>query len=397
MSIEPGRVKRILGGGRLVVIECDVCIVGAGIAGAGLAARLAARRSVVLAEREDQPGFHATGRSVAIFTQVLPGAQVGVLTRASRDFFLAPPDGFATAPLMRPRPVLQFGGTDQLAALDALYEAQRSMGGDVRWLEGEAVLARAPILRPGHAAAAVLDGDAFDLDVDGLLQGWLRMLRTAGGRLLTGASLVAAEPIARGWRLRAGDHDIQARVLVNAAGAWGDQVACLAGARGLGLEPRRRTVAVLNAGDRPTASWPMCVEAGHGLYFKPESGRLLVSAMEETPSPPCDAFADDMDVAWALDRFETVTTLPLRRPLRTWAGLRTFAPDNEPVAGYDPGAPGFFWLVGQGGAGIQTCPALSEAAAALVLNEPLPAALADHGVSAALLSPTRFRTGRAAD
>ncbi len=379
------------------MIECDICIVGAGIAGAGLAARLAARRSVVLVEREDQPGFHATGRSVAIFTQTLPGAQVGPLTRASRDFFLARPDGFAAVPLMRPRPVLQFGGTDQLAVLGALYETQRSVGSDVRWLEGDAVLARAPILRPDHAAAAVLDGGAFDLDVDGLLQGWLRMVRAAGGRLLTGAPLAAAEPTARGWRLRAGDHDIQARVLVNAAGAWGEEVARLAGARGLCLEPRRRTVAVLDAGDLFTGSWPMCVEIGHSLYFKPESGRLLVSAMEETPSPPCDAFADDMDVALALDRLETMTTLPLRRPLRTWAGLRTFAPDGEPVAGYDLGAPGFFWLVGQGGAGIQTCPALSEAAAALVLNEPLPAALADHGVSAALLSPTRFRPGPAAD
>jgi D-arginine dehydrogenase len=179
-------------------------------------------------------------------------------------------------------------------------------------------------------------------------------------------------------------------VLVNAAGAWGDEVARLAGVRPLGLEPRRRTISILPTDGWSSDPWPMCVDADNSLYFKPDAGRLLVSAMDQTPSPPCDAFADDMDVAEALYRFELVATLPVRKPLRTWAGLRTFAPDNEPVAGYDPREEGFFWLVGQGGAGIQTSPALSRTAEALLRRQPVPDDLAQFGVSQAALDPARF-------
>ncbi|MDB5460462.1 MAG: FAD-dependent oxidoreductase, partial [Caulobacteraceae bacterium] len=361
------------------------------IAGASVAARLAAHRSVVLVEREEHPGWHATSRSVAIFTHALPGVQIAPLTRASQAFFTAPPDGFADAPLTRARPVLQFAQAGEADQLLRLHDTLRDGGGAARWIDGEAARAMVPILRPEFAAAAVLDEDAFEMNVDGLLQGWLRRLRGAGGTVLTASPLRAAARVGDAWRLRVGETEIAARVLVNAAGAWGDEVAHLAGVPGLGLSPRRRTVAVIAADGCDVDGWPMCVAADHRLYFKPEAGRLLVSAMEETPSPACDAYVDDMEVAEALDRFETVTTLPVRRPLRSWAGLRTFAADGEPVAGYDPDAPQFFWLAGQGGAGVQTAPALSEAAAALVLDEPLPSRLTDHGVSEALLSPGRLR------
>jgi len=374
------------------MIECDVCVVGGGIAGASVAARLAARRSVVLIEREALPGWHTTSRSAAIFTHVLPGAQVAPLTRASEAFFRAPPPGFSEAPLARARPVLEFGDAGRFDELREMLDGLRAGGGAARWVDGPEACAMAPILRPEYAAGGVLDEDAFEMDVDALLQGFLRSLRGAGGQVLTGAPLLCLERVGDRWRVRAGEAEISARILVNAAGAWGDEVAALAGAAGLGLQPRRRTMAVMDLDRDDVGRWPMCVQADHGLYFKPDAGRLLVSAMDQTPSPPCDAFADDMDVAEALDRFATVTTAQLRRPLRTWAGLRTFAPDDEPVAGYDPEVPGFFWLVGQGGAGIQTSPALSAAAAALVLAEPLAAELTDFGVSEALLSPARFRT-----
>jgi D-arginine dehydrogenase len=371
------------------MIECDVCVVGAGIAGASVAALLAADRRVALVEREAHPGHHTTGRSVAIFSESVSGAQITPLTRASRAFFAAPPERFSETPLLRPRPVLTFGREDQRASLEAQFEALSPESGR-RWLDAAEACALAPILRPDQAQIAFLEPGAFDMDVDALHQGWLRTLRRAGGELLVNAPVTAAEPDGRGWRVQAGEREIFAGVLVDAAGAWADELAELAGVRPLGFEPRRRTIAVLAADGWAVDPWPMCVDADHALYFKPDAGRLLVSAMDQTPSPPCDAFADDMDVAVALDRFQAAVDLPLRKPLRTWAGLRTFAPDGEPVAGFDVGQPAFFWLAGQGGAGIQTCPALAHAAASLVRGQAIPGDLAGFGVSAAALSPARF-------
>jgi D-arginine dehydrogenase len=371
------------------MIECDVCVVGAGIAGASIAGLLAAERRVLLVERESHPGYHTTGRSVAIFTESVAGAQITPLTRASRSFFAEPPEGFSETPLLRSRPVLTFGREDQRAKVEAEY-ITLDAGGGRRWLDAAEIRRLAPILKTEQAEIGVLDPSCFDMDVDALHQGWLRMLRRAGGQLLTGAPVTLAEPSPGGWRIRAGEHQISAGVLINAAGAWADEVARTAGARPLGLQPRRRTVAVMAADGWAVGDWPMCLAADHDLYFKPDAGRLLVSSMDQTPSPPCDAFADDMDVAEALDRFEQVADLPLRRPLRTWAGLRSFAPDEEPVAGFDLRLPGFFWLAGQGGAGIQTCPALARAAAHLVRGRPLPDELSGFGVSAAALSPARF-------
>jgi D-arginine dehydrogenase len=373
------------------MIECDVCVVGGGIAGASLAGRLASDRSVVLVEREEHPGMHTTGRSVAIFTETLIGAQIQPLTRASRTFFETPPDGFSEQPLIRRRDVIQFGREEQFGALHQLQRDLRALGGDGRWMERDEILARLPILKPENAAGAVLDEGSFDMDVDVILQAWLRRLRSADGQVLTSSALKAAVWNGSRWRILAGENEISAAVLVDAAGAWGDEAARVAGVAPLGLEPKRRTVSVMPADGFAVDPWPMGVDADNALYFKPDAGRLLVSAMEQTPSPACDAYPDDMEVAEALDKFEQVVTLPLRRPVRTWAGLRTFAPDNQPVAGYDPAHPGFFWLVGQGGAGIQTSPALSETAAALVRGEPVPDYHAAFGVTAESLSPARFR------
>jgi D-arginine dehydrogenase len=346
---------------------------------------------VVLIEREEHPGMHTTGRSVAIFTETLIGAQVQPLTRASRTFFVAPPEGFSEQPLMRRRPVVQFGRTDQFPALRQLQRDVEAMGGEARWLERDEVLARIPILRPEHAAGAVLDEASFDMDVDALHQGWLRRLRAAGGQVLVSAGLRAVDWNGAWWRIVAGEHEIAAGVLVDAAGAWGDEVARLAKVRPIGLQPRRRTISVMAADGYAVDSWPMGVDADNALYFKADAGRLLVSAMEQTPSAPCDAYPDDLEVAQALDKFSEAVTLPIKKPLRSWAGLRTFAPDEQPVAGYDPSHSSFFWLVGQGGSGIQTCPALSESAAALVRRQSIPEHLAAFGVSASALSPARFR------
>ncbi len=371
------------------MIDCDLCIVGAGIAGASLAARIAPHRRTILIDQEAQPGHHATGRSVAIFTRALSGAQVGPLTRASVGFFNAARHG--EFPLRRDRPVLLFGGGTEEETLTALHDQLCADGGRARLLRGGDVQKMVPILGPTYAALALLDEDAFEIDVDALLQGWLRHARAAGVRLVTQAPLSRAERVPHGWRLRAGETDIQARILVNAAGAWGDEVARIAGLSPLGLMPLRRTVSVLATAGLDVDSWPMCVAASHDLYFKPDAGRLLVSGMEETPSVPCDAMVDDLEVAMALDRLEIVTGLAPRRPLHSWAGLRTFAPDREPVAGFDPDDDAFFWLVGQGGTGMQTAPALGEAAAALLCGMPLPEPLLTAGVSPMALAPARFR------
>ena len=371
------------------MIACDICVVGAGIAGASVAALLAADRTVVLIEQEEHAGYHATGRSVAIFSESAGDALSVPLTRASQAFFERPPPGFSETPLMKSRPVLLFAGADGLGALDAEF-ANFGPRHRCERLESAGVLALAPILRPEQAVAGVLDLETFDIDVHALHQGWLRMFRKAGGHVLTSAPLRAAERVGEVWRLRAGGHDITAAIVIDAAGAWGDEVAALCGARPIGLRPRRRTVAVLAVDGWDVGDWPMCIAADHSLYIKPDAGRLLVSAMDQTPSPPCDAFADDFDVAVALERFETLTHLPIRKPLRAWAGLRTFAPDGGLVAGFDPDLPGFFWLVGQGGVGIQTCPAMAQAAVALVLGRPLDDRLARAGVSSAALDPARF-------
>lgn len=368
------------------MITCDLCIVGAGIAGASLAARIAPHRSTILIDQEALPGHHATGRSVAVFTYALSGPQVAPLTRASEAFFTE-----ADIPLRRGRPVLLFGNGAEEGALTALHDQLRGGGGRARLLRGGAVQDMVPILGPDHAALALLDEDAFEIDVDAMLQGWLRQARAAGARLITDAPLSRADRIADGWRLRVGEMDIHARILVNAAGAWGDDVARIAGLSPLGLTPLRRTVSVLAPAGLDLEHWPMCVAASHDLYFKPDAGRLLVSGMEETLSPACDAMVDDLEVAMALDRLERVTGLAPRRPLHSWAGLRTFAPDREPVAGFDPDDNAFFWLVGQGGTGMQTAPALGAAAAFLLRGQPLPEPLLAAGVSPAALAPARFR------
>jgi D-arginine dehydrogenase len=228
------------------------------------------------------------------------------------------------------------------------------------------------------------------IDVDALLHGFLRGLRARGGEMTVAAELTAARRHGGGWDVHAGSRRLTCAALVDAAGAWGDQVARRAGVRPLGLDPLRRTAALVPASDA-VRSWPLMMDVGGRFYCEPESGGLLVSPADETPSLPCDALAEELDVALALEMVAQVTTIAPRTVRRAWAGLRTFAPDRIPVAGEDPEAPGFFWLVGQGGAGIKTSPALASVMAALVARESLPADVTGHGVTAESLSPARLR------
>jgi len=369
----------------------DVAIVGAGIAGASAAYFLASKARVVVVEREDQPGYHSTGRSAALFSETYGNASVRSLTRASRAFYDAPPAGFAAQPLLTPRGVVFFGQKEHGPLLEAQAGELRATGGRVEWLKPDETLARVPALRREWAAVGLLEPDAEDIDVHALLSGFLRGARAAGATLVTDAALEAAAHDGRCWRLRTRAGEFRADILVDAAGAWADEVATLAGAAPLGIAPLRRTAIVFECPRyTPNAAWPAAVDATEDLYFRPEAGRFLASPADETPSPPCDAQPEELDVALLIDRLQAATTFDIARVTARWAGLRSFAADRSLVAGFDRARPGFFWLAGQGGYGIQTAPAMGALVAALVKGDPLPSPLRDAGVDTADLSPTRF-------
>jgi D-arginine dehydrogenase len=369
--------------------QADFIVIGAGIAGASIAAQLAESRSVVLIEREDRPGYHSTGRSAALFTEIYGNLPIRALTRASRRFLFEPPSGFAQGPLVRTRGCLYIATGAQLDAL-AEFAALPDVAPATRAISVAEAHALCPILRDGYVAAALHEPASADIDVHALHQGYLRWFKRGDGRLIVNAPLEALERFAGGWRVRAGDQWLSAPVVINAAGAWADQVAELAGVDPVGLTPRRRTAVLVDAPPGiEIAHWPFVNDIGEQFYFKPEAGSLFLSPADETPTEPCDVQPDEWDIAAAVERVEGATTLEIKRLKARWAGLRTFAPDRTPVVGFAARSEGFFWLAGQGGYGIQTAPALSRAAAALALGRPVPAEL-DLDVSLEELSPARF-------
>lgn len=372
-------------------------VIGAGIAGASAGYWLAETGPVVLLEREDQPGYHATGRSAALFSETYGSRPVRALTVASRPFYEVPPPGFADSPLLTPRGVLFVGRADQEAALARLQAEGSALVGNLRRLDAAEIRRRVPVLRDGYAAGGVFEPDARDIDVHALHQGFLRGLRARGGRVVTGADVRGLRRANGSWEIRTSAGDFRAPVVVNAAGAWADSVGELAGAAPIGLMPKRRTAITFDPPpETAIASWPMLVDADEQFYFKPDAGRILASPADETPMPPCDAQPDDYDIAVLIDRLEQATTLTVKRIAAKWAGLRSFVADKSLVIGFDPVQPGFFWLAGQGGYGVQTAPAAGRAAAALAQGASLPADLRDFGLTAADLSPARPGLRRAA-
>ena len=370
----------------------DIIILGAGIAGASCAAALAGHARILLLEREDFPGRHTTGRSAATFFDTIGGEQVRGLTRASRHFLLNPPEDYGEGPLMTPLGALSIARADQLASLAAL---QRSIANpdQIALLSTDEALAMVPILRPEAAVQALYDGTGFNVDVDRLLQGALKTCRRLGVDIKLGcgdARLTRAHAV---WKVETTLGEFSADIVVNATGAWADQVAQAAGVGTVGLEPRRRAAMTLPAPSIPSAGWPMVGDVDGSFYFKPDAGQILLSPANEDLDVPCDVAPDEMDIAIAVDRFETATTMTVTRINHRWAGLRSFVPDRSPVCGFDTDAKGFFWLAGQGGYGIQTSPALAAAAASLILGAPWPAFLEAEGLSPADISPARLGTG----
>jgi D-arginine dehydrogenase len=371
----------------------DVVIVGGGIAGASLGYRLASRgRRVVIAEAEAQPGYHSTGRSAALYTKTYGNAIIRALTIESGRFLLAPPPGFSETPLMSPRPVLWIGREDQAASLEAALAEAKVSDDRARACSVAEALALCPVLDADYLAGAILEPDGYDIDVHALHQGYLRGFRKAGGDVMSDARVQRIARNGSGWDVDADGQRFSCEVVVNAAGAWADELAELAGALPVGLTPKRRTAITFDPpSTNDLAAWPCVLDADETFYFKPDAGRILASPADETPTPPCDAQPEDLDIAITVDRIETATTLQVRRIAAKWAGLRTFASDKAPVVGMDPDAPGFFWLAGQGGYGIMTSPALGAVAADLILEGAFSEAVSGAGVTAASLSPARFR------
>ncbi len=369
----------------------DCIVIGAGMAGASAAASLSAdaRRKVLILEAEAHAGYHSTGRSAALYSALYGNAVVRALTRASHAFFLQARE----QPLLRPRDTLFLVGAGQEAQAE-IFAADADIRRHTRAMSGDEVVARVPILRREHVSGALLDAASADIEVDLLHQGFLRQARAQGAQLRLGAALRALERDGADWIARTEQGVYRAPLVVNAAGAWADEVATLAGIAPLGLQPLRRTAVLIDVPDALDASsWPAVIAVDESHYFKPDAGLLLISPADEHPSPPCDAQPDEFDVAVAVDRFETLTGRPVPRVRHQWAGLRVFSPDRTPVIGFEPTAPGFFWCAGQGGYGIQTSPALGRATAALALGRPLPADLLDFGIEAQQLSPSRLRFG----
>lgn len=368
----------------------DLAIVGAGIAGASVAYFAGAHARVLVLEREAQPGHHSTGRSAAMFMESYGPPQVRALTRASRDFLERPPAGFCSVPLLHPRGALYVADDAHVAEARALLDALHRDGCPALWLDAAQSVARVPVLRPDATAAAVLDPLAADLDVDALHQGFLRGARARGARLVCDAPVTALRHDADGWRIDAGARRWHARVVVDAAGAWVDEVAALAGVAPIGIEPRRRTAFVFAPPDGvDTRGWPCVAAVDEGWYFKPDAGLLLGSPANADPVAPHDVLPEEFDVALGIHRIEQATTLTIRRPRRAWAGLRSFVADGELVGGFDPLAPGFFWVAALGGYGIQTAAAMGAACAALLAGRPLPDAVAREGVDAHALRVRR--------
>jgi D-arginine dehydrogenase len=375
----------------MAATTADIVVIGAGMAGASAAAHLAREHKVVLVEREAQPGYHSTGRSAALFSETYGNAAIRILTRASRAFYEAWQEGLAEHPILSPRGALVFAGPGQLDRLDAEWRQQSALAADLQRLDSTAVRALVPVLRPDAVAAAIHEPGAMDIDVHGLHHGYLRLLRRQGGRLVTDAPVADITRHDGEWRVGTVSDSFAAPILVNAAGAWADEIAALAGLPPVGLVPKRRTALIVAAPPgHDIARWPLVIDIEESGYFKPDAGKLLVSPADETSIPPCDVQPDEIDIARAVDRLMSVTAIEVRRVERKWAGLRSFVADKTPVAGFDPLAPGFFWLAGQGGYGIQTAQALARATASLITQGRLPAELAQAGLDAAQLSPARF-------
>ena len=371
----------------------DFAIIGAGIAGASVAWQLADTSRVLLLEREAQPGYHTTGRSAALYMETYGTPRIRALTRASRAFLDQPPPGFTDSPILSPRGVLYIAGPDQMDLLETTWQELHTHSPSLRRLTPAELVERAPCLRLEALGGGLSESGAADIDVNGLHQGYLHGLRQRGGTVRMSAEVTA---LTRGnglWTVQLQDgSSVQARTVVNAAGAWADVVGQLAGAAPIGLTPCRRTAFTFPAPEGlDLPSLPAIIAVDESFYIKPDARQLLGSPANADPTHPHDVVPEEIDVATGIWHIEQMTQLQIRRPSHTWAGLRSFVSDGDMVIGWDGQVEGLFWVAAQGGYGIQSAPGYALLARNLLLGEPLDASLVAEGVDAEGLSPRRLR------
>ena len=371
-------------------IGCDFLVIGGGIAGASMAYWLAPHGRTIVLERESQPGYHATGRSAAQYMATYGTPQVRALTLASREFFDYPPEGFTDTPILTHRSALTIGLPGHEALLDEAWQVLRSVTESGARLSAEAACAMVPVLRRERIVGAILEPESYDMEVHALHQGFLRGLKRHGGTVVADAEVSSLVLRASRWLAQAGDAVYEAPIVVNAAGAWCDVIARLAGVQPIGIVPKRRSAFTFKPPSNTNVrDWPLVAAADHSFYFKPDAGALLGSPANADPTEAQDAQPEELDIALGMHHLEENTTLRVR-PEHTWAGLRSFVPGGDLVGGFDAEAPGFFWCAAQGGYGIQTSAAMGEGCAALARGKPLPPHLQHFGLTAAMLSPARL-------
>ncbi|MBD9499431.1 FAD-binding oxidoreductase [Pseudomonas sp. PDM17] len=373
------------------MIEVDFLIIGGGIAGASTGYFLSRHGKVAVLERESHAGYHSTGRSAALYTVAYGTPQVRALTAASRAFFDNPPEGFVEHPILTPRGEMTVDFEGNPEELQRQFASARDSVPEMRLLDADEACAIVPVLRREKVHGAMLDPSAADIDTDGLLQGYLRGIRRNGGSVQLDSEALEIRRIDDAWEVRCAQQTYRAPVLVNAAGSWSDKIAELAGATPLGLTPKRRAAFLFSPPEGVDShAWPVLVSLDESFYFKPDAGLLLGSPANADPVEPHDVQPEELDIALGIYQIEEHTTLSIRRPSHTWAGLRSFFADGDLVSGYDPATPNLYWVAGQGGYGIQTSAAMGEASAALIRREALPEHLTRHGLTAEMLSPARL-------
>jgi D-arginine dehydrogenase len=374
--------------------QCDYLVIGGGIAGASIAARLSEHGNVIVLERETQPGYHSTGRSAASWEPSYGSEDVQSLVIASEKFLRTPPDGYGDgSSYLSARGEMTIFRADQNELMVRTLEQILNTSPDARLLDQKETLARVPVLNPDYVAKSIYTDRVQDIDVNRLHQDYFKFMKAHNGRLVINAevNVVNRASGADAWQVetvKAGN--FYAPVVVNAAGAWCDEIAKLAGISPIGLEPRRRSAVLI---DCPGVSdWPIVGAIDPDFYFKPDAGRLMLCPEDGSLSPPCDARPEEMDIAIALDRFERATTMKGIRPGHSWAGLRSFVADEMLVAGFDkdPSYSGFFWLTGQGGYGIETSPATSLIASNLVRGLGMPDEMRESGLTLDCVLPNRL-------
>ncbi len=375
-------------------VRADFIVIGAGIAGASAAFELASEGKVILLERENWLAYHSTGRSAAIYMETYGNRTVRGLTRGSLDFYSNPPEGFSEYPLIQPRGALFLGTKEQNDLIEQQYDEMKDYVKDLALLRGEEIKELIPIINTDLFTIGIYESSAKDIDTHQIHQGYLRGLKKKGGKLVTNCNVNSIRKKNGIWHVGTTAGEFNAPIIINAAGAWGDEIASLAGVRSIGLEPKKRTVLFIKLDKYEISSWPYVGDISETFYFKPDTGRLFVSPCDEIPITPCDAKPCDLDIAKAINTLEIVTDLEVRTIDHSMAGLRSFVADRTPVVGQDIEAKGFFWLVGQGGYGFQTAPALARCCRALVTGGEFPNDLKRLGVDELSLSPNRISLER---